>query len=55
MKELLQKKGRVNPLRVKFFRGSINIYLHFVSFLYIDTTQVVETLPQVRQDPTYFT
>ena len=31
----------LNPLRAKFFRGNINIYLHFVSFLYIDTTQVV--------------
>ena len=38
----------VNPLRAKFFRGNINIYLHFVSFLHIDTTQVVEILPQIR-------
>ena len=30
-----------NPLRAKFFRGNINIYLHFVSFLHIDTMQVV--------------
>ena len=45
----------LNPLRAKFFRGSINIYLHFVSFLHIDTTQVVEILPQIRQEPTYST
>ena len=45
----------VNPLRAKFFRGNINIYLHFVSFLHIDTTQVFEILPQIRQEPTYST
>ena len=45
----------VNPLRAKFFRGSINIYLYFVSFLHIDTTQVVEILPQIRQEPTFST
>ena len=45
----------INPLQAKFFRGNINIYLHFVSFLYIDTTQVVEILHQVRQEPTYST
>ena len=45
---------RVNPLHAKFFRGNINMYLHFVSFLDIDTTQVVEILPQIRQEPTYF-
>ena len=28
----------LNPLRDRFFRGNINIYLHFVSFLYIDIT-----------------
>ena len=38
--------------RVKFFRGKINIYLHFVSYHHIDTTQVVEILPQIRQEPT---
>ena len=45
----------LNPLRAKFFRGSMNIYLHFVSFLHIGTTQVVEILPQIRQEPTYST
>ena len=44
-----------NPLRAKFFKRNINIYLHFVSFLHIDMTQVVEILPQIRQEPTYST
>ena len=44
-----------NPLHAKFFRGNINMYLHFVSFLHIDTTRVVEILPQIRQEPTYST
>ena len=45
----------INPLRAKFFRGNINIYLHFVSFLHIDMTQVVEILPQISQEFTYST
>ena len=45
----------INPLRAKLFRGNINIYLHFVSFLHIDETQVVETLHQIRQEPTHST
>ena len=45
----------LNPLRANFYRENINIYLHFVSFLHIDTTQVVEILPQIIQEPTYFT
>ena len=44
-----------NPLRAKFFRGIINIYLYFVSFLHIHTTQVVEIRPQIRKEPTYST
>ena len=44
-----------NPLRAKFFRGNINLYLHFVSFLHVCTTQVVEILPQIRQETTYST
>ena len=31
----------LNHLRIKFVRGNINIYLHFISFLHIDRTQVV--------------
>ena len=46
---------KLNPLRATFFRGNINIYLHFVSFLHTDTTQVVEILPEIRQEPTYST
>ena len=42
-----------NPLRAKFFRGDINIYLHFMSFLHIDLTQVLQILPQVSKAPTY--
>ena len=44
-----------NPLCAKFFRENINIYLHFVSYLHIDTTQVVEILPQIRQEPSFST
>ena len=44
-----------NPLRAKFFRGNMNMYLHFVSYLHIDMTQVVEILPQINQEPTYST
>ena len=35
----------VNPLCAKLFRGNKNIYLHYMSFLHIDMTQVVEILP----------
>ena len=52
---LMPRLTFLNPLRAKFFRGNINIYLHFVSFLHFDTTQVVEILPQIRQEPTYST
>ena len=37
------------------FSEEHNIYLHFISFLHNDMTQVVEILPQVRQGPTYST
>ena len=37
----------------KFFWGNINIYLHFMSFLHIDLTQVLKTLLRVREGPTY--
>ena len=29
------------------------MYLHFVSFLHIDAMQVVEILPQIKQETTY--
>ena len=52
----MQRPGcELNPLRANFFWGDINIYLHFVSFLHIGTTQVVEILPQIRQEPTHST
>ena len=34
---LHQLTHTINPLHAKFFRGNINIHLHFVSFLHIDT------------------
>ena len=45
----------INPLRAKFFRGNVNIYLHFMSFLHTDKTHVVEIPPRVRQGPAYST
>ena len=45
----------INPLRAKFFRENINIYLHFMSFLNTNKTHVVEIPPQVRQGPAYST
>ena len=36
----------INPLRAKFFRGNIHIYLHFVSFIHIVMTQVLKIIPQ---------
>ena len=50
-----EQQMQINPLRAKFFRGNINIYLHFVSFLHINMPQVVEILPQIRQEPIYST
>ena len=44
-----------NPLHAKFFRGNVNIYLHFMLFLHIDTMQLVEIPLQIRQEPTYST
>ena len=41
-------KDYFNPLRAKFFKGNINIYLHFVSLLHIDMAQVLKILSQVR-------
>ena len=45
----------INPLHAKFFRRNINIYLHFMSLLHIDMTEIVEIVPQVRQELTYST
>ena len=32
----------INPLQAKFYRGNINIYLHIMSLLHIDMTQVLK-------------
>ena len=45
----------LNPLRAKFLTENINIYLHFMSFLHTNNTQVVEIPPRVRQGPAYST
>ena len=45
----------LNPLHTKLLRGNKNIYLHFMPFLHIDMTKVVEILPQGKQGPTYST
>ena len=44
-----------NPLSAKFSRENKNIYLHFMSFLHIDMTQLVEILPFERLGLAYFT
>ena len=43
----------VNPLRAKFLRENINIYLHFMSSLHTDKTPIVEIPPRARQRPAY--
>ena len=43
---------KLNSLCVKFCRGNINIYLHFMSLLHTDMTHVLKILPQVRPGPT---
>ena len=46
------------PIKTRYvlnYKGNINMYLHFVSFLHIDTTEIVDILPQIRQEPTYST
>ena len=45
----------INPLRAILFTEDINIYLHFMSFLLINKTQIVEIPPGVRQRPAYST
>ena len=45
----------INPLRAEFLRYNINIYLHFMSFLHTNKTQVVDIPPWVRQAPAYST
>ena len=50
-----QLKQLYLPLRAKCFGGNINIYLHFMSFLHTNKTQVVESPPWVKQGPAYST
>ena len=40
---------------LNFADGNISIYLHLISLLHIDMTQVLKILPQVRPGPTYST
>ena len=35
-------RSKLNPLHAKSFKENINIYLHFMSYLQNDMTQVVE-------------
>ena len=46
-------KATTALIRAKLFIRNINIYQQFLSFLHTYMTQVVETLPHVRQGPTY--
>ena len=52
---LMRKAVSFNPLRAKFVAENINIYLHFMSFLHTNKTQVVEIPPRVKPGPAYFT
>ena len=47
------RPGINNPLRAIFFKENIKIYLHFMSFLHMNKTQVVEIPPRGRQKPVY--
>ena len=40
----------INTLHAKFFRGNKNIYLHCMSFIHIDKTQVVDNFPQLSKN-----
>ena len=39
----------LNSLRAKFFRGNINMYLHFKSFLHTDMPKIIEILPRISR------
>ena len=48
--------GIKDLLHANFLRaGNKNIDLHFMWFLHIDITKLLEIFPQVRQGPTYST
>ena len=39
----------INSLHAKFFRGNINVSLHFMSFLHTDVPEIVEeVLPRIK-------
>ena len=42
----------LNPLRAEFFRENINIYLHLMTFLQTNKTNVVEIPRRVRKGHT---
>ena len=44
-----------NPLRAELFIGNLKLHKQFISFLHTDMTQVVETLPNIRQELSYST
>ena len=44
-----------NPLHAELFIGNLKTYKQFISFLHTDMTQVVETLPHIRQEHSYST
>ena len=52
--DMLKSKYQ-NPLCAIFSRENINIYLHFMSFLHANKTQVVDIPPRVGQGPAYST
>ena len=45
--------GLFKPLRTKFARGNVKMYLQFISFLHTDMTKVVDILSHIRQEFTY--
>ena len=55
LEKVTAKHYDFNPLRAKFLREGINIYLHFMPFLHPYKTQLVEIPPRVRQGPAYST
>ena len=38
----------VNSLCANFFRGNMNMYLHFMSFFHTDMPKIIEIRPHIR-------
>ena len=55
VRTIIRTHQSFNPLRAKLLRENINIYLHFLSFLHTNKTQVVDIPSRVRQGPVYST